>query len=155
MLAVSWVFIIFAGSFREERMARIEHTGRVVEVTEETAVVEVERSGACVGCQAKSVCGSSERETQRVSVELTEGQRVEVGDEVKIVGRAGMGRKAVMIAYVVPTVLMVGMLMVGKEVMGWCDGVAGAVAIGVMVPYGLVMWLLRGRWSREFRFRIE
>ncbi|MCQ2227376.1 MAG: SoxR reducing system RseC family protein [Bacteroidales bacterium] len=132
----------------------IEHEGIVREVRGTLLTVEILSKSACSGCEARSLCSSSEQKTKLVETEAADGETYSIDEEVVVVGSESMGIVAVVLCYVVPVVLMVVMMAVLGG-MGQSDVVCGLAAIGVLVPYFCVIYLLRDTLKRNFKFKTK
>lgn len=132
----------------------IEHLAKVCEVDLRAgvAVAEVVQASACAGCHAKSMCNASDEKRKQVEV-LLNGFEVEEGDVVTIEGLESMGLTAVCLAYVMPVVLIVAVLIVCR-VMGVSDMNAGVSALLLLAPYYFVLYLCRGMMKKNFIFKI-
>ena len=135
-------------------METVSHKGRVVQVTPEYTTVEIISSSACSACHASGVCGMSEYTKKAVEVPTRAWDNFQPGEEVNVLLKASMGHKAVWIAYVVPLVVLVGVLMALLG-LGAGELTAGLVAIGAVVLYYLALWLFRNRLRSEYVFTIE
>lgn len=100
------------------------------------------------------MCSSSEQKTKLVETEAADGETYSIDEEVVVVGSESMGIVAVVLCYVVPVVLMVVMMAVLGG-MGQSDVVCGLAAIGVLVPYFCVIYLLRDTLKRNFKFKTK
>ncbi len=132
----------------------IEHEGIVRDVRGTSLTVEILSKSACSGCEARSLCSSSEQKTKLVETEVDNGEAYSIGENVIVVGSESMGIVAVVLCYVVPVVLMV-VMMAALGVMGQNDVVCGLAAIGVLVPYFCVIYLLKDALKRNFKFKTK
>jgi len=118
----------------------IRETGTVVEATDGTATVLVERSSACVGCAAAGVChtlggGSDARVTVRNDLDAKTGDVVELGIEESSLVSASI------IVYLVPVAALFAVAaLAGALAPRWGWDPEGAAAAGAVV--GLVGSLL-------------
>ncbi len=133
---------------------RIEHQGVVEEVTGECVRVMIVQVAACAECKAKSLCVSSESKEKVIEVK-GRYPNLRVGDAVKVCGSMQMGRRAVMLAFTVPMVML---LLIGFVCLGMLNMPEGWVMLIMLLgltAYFSVMYGQRGRIEREFRFWIE
>lgn len=131
----------------------IEHQAIVRKVSDGYAQVEILVRSACAGCHAKTLCSASDESRRLIDVVLSEGECVEVGQTVSVCGRKSWGIRAVMLAYVVPIILILAVL-VACESMSLADDIAGLASLGVLVPYFLLLYLLRNKIGRSIVFVI-
>ena len=76
-----------------------------------------------------------------------------VGQTVTIAGEESMGMTAVMLAFGLPLLLLIAGLVTAISVTG-SEKIGAAVALGILVPYYIVLMLLRKRIKKDFQFRI-
>ena len=132
----------------------ISHKG-IVQAVEGTAVsVCILQASACSGCAAKSLCTSAESKEKIVQAVTERPEQFAIGQEVMVVGRLRDGLSAAWLAYALPLIILIVVLLAvilftGKEVL------AAGCALGVLVPYYLVVHALRHRIARRFTFHLQ
>lgn len=132
----------------------IEHTGCVVSVDGGHAVVKVLQTSACAACKAKKFCQSNENKEKLVDVFGVDDKTIKIGDEVTVCATASMGRKALVLAYVLPLLVLIGVL----SIVLWItdnEPLACLVGIGALIPYYIVLYLMKDRIQRKFVFWIK
>lgn len=125
-----------------------------MEITPEFTTVEIISESACGSCRAKGLCGLGDAESKAVQLPTDAWAGYKVGEEVEVLLKAGMGHKAVWLAYVIPLAL----LMAGIFVFAACglsEPAAGAAAICTVGVYYFVIWCLRSRLRSEYVFEIK
>lgn len=132
----------------------IAHRGRIVSITPEVTTVEIVSEPACSACHAKGLCSLGDATVKQVELPTRGWDNYVVGDEVQVILRASMGHKAVWLAYVVPLLVMVAVLL-GTLAAGGSELLAGSLAIGAIALYYVLIWLLRGRLRNEYIFNIK
>ena len=130
----------------------IRHTGRIVDINPQTITVEIISESACASCYAAKLCGMSESKTKLVEVPAELGY--EPGEEVWVNMKKTMGLKAVTVAYVVPLIILMAVLLICIFA-GASELVSGLSAIGAVALYYLVIYLLRSRLKDEYTFYIK
>ena len=135
-------------------METVSHRGKVVQVTPEFTTVEIISSSACSACHASGVCGMSEYTKKAVEVPTRAWENFTPGEEVNVVLKASMGHKAVWLAYVLPLLVLVVVLM-GTLALGAGELAAGLGAIAGVAVYYMFLWLFRNRLRSEYIFTIE
>ena len=130
------------------------HEGVVESVDGNMVRVRILQSSACSGCQVKSLCKVSGSKEKLIDVECSDASRFAVAQKVNVVGTTGQGMRAVMLAFTLPLVLLLAVV-IGCSALGCSDGVAAICALAVLVPYYIALFLMRGRLNRRFLFRIE
>ena len=94
-----------------------------------------------------------EGETVRVKIE-PRTENLKIGDTVEVIIKQRMGWKAVVIAYIVPLIVLVGTLAV-LDMRMESEALAGVIALGVTGVYFIVLRLFRDKLQREFSFSIR
>lgn len=136
-------------------MEKISHIGIVEDIKGQAVQVRIQQASACDLCHAKSICSSADTKEKIVEVRAAEGS-VSIGDKVMVEGAASMGMKAVFLAYVLPLILLILVMVLcltliapGNEV------VAALVSLGILLPYAFLLYLLKDKLSKKFRFEIR
>lgn len=132
----------------------IEHEGIVRKIAGSQMTVEILSKAACSGCAARSLCSSSEQKTKEIETEIGKNEHYEVGESVTVVGTESMGITAVVLCYAVPVVLMVITMAILTSA-GKSDIIVGLSALGILVPYYAVIYMLKDRFKKKFRFIIK
>lgn len=133
---------------------RIEHNGTVERIMSHTVVVSIAQETACAACSVASLCHSADKEQKSIEIVTSEASKYEVGQPVTIVGEVGLGLRAVIWAYVVPILLVVGVLMFVSYLTAR-EGLAAVIALSSLVPYYIILYGLRGMLQRRFSFSLK
>ena len=134
--------------------SEISHLGTVKSIEGNVATVEIQVSSACATCKATSFCGSSESGNRSIEAHIGPEQNVSVGDEVRVLMTQVMGTKAIIIGYVIPSVVVLAGLFVLIGV-GINEGIAALASLMLLTAYYFVLYLLRDKLKKEFNFKIE
>ncbi len=133
----------------------ITHEAVIKSVDSERVCVTILQSSACSGCAAKQLCNSAEAKEKDVEVFTSDAMSYRVGEKVLLEGRLADGRKAALVAYGLPLLLLLPVLFLSV----WLTGseVLGAVwSLTTVVLYYLVIFLFfRKRLQQSFSFRIS
>lgn len=140
----------------------IKHDGIVIAINGDgTARVRIVQASACSACKAKTMCASAESVEKEMEVVLLgdeamrrEGERqgFAVGDEVEVMVQQKMGWKAVILAYLLPFVVLIAVLLVGNSCFDVREEILGTIALCAMAVYYLVLGLFKDRLQKEFSF---
>ena len=133
---------------------KIKHSGIVVSVAQGIAAVRILQHSACSSCQVASHCNAAETKEKTVEAALGQGSIVKPGDRVVVVADSAVGLRASLYAYLLPLLLMV-VTLVTVLTAGLTEGVAAVSALGVLVPYYVLLYFLRGKLKQKLTFRIE
>lgn len=132
----------------------VTHKGKVVKMTPQVTTVAILQHGACSECHAAGLCGMGEMAEKLVEVPTDPYAFYGVGDEVEVLLKASMGMKAVWLAYFIPLLVLLAVVLplsalhVGEVVTGIC----ALVAVGL---YYLLLYLFRDKLKNEYIFTIK
>lgn len=135
-------------------MNKIKHSGIVDALEEGIVRVRILQSSACSGCKVAQHCNAAETKEKMVEVSVPDASIFHVGDSVTIVADAAVGFRASLYGYLLPLVVMVVALISVLSVTH-SEGVAALSALGVLIPYYLVLYLLRNKIKNKLTFSIE
>ncbi len=141
----------------------IRHEGQVIKVekqakdvfgvTFQRVTVSFLSQGGCGSCKARGKCGMVESDRREVEVYASEREVYNVGDNVTLSVTMGMGRMAVILAYVIPLILLIILMVIGV-VLNFAEwGVALMGLIGVALYY-CVLYLNRDKIGKKINFTI-
>ena len=135
-------------------MSQIKHSGEVVRIERDVVYVKMTVNSACSGCHAKTVCGVGESEDKIVEVETLQASNFNIGESVEVALQSeSMGTKAVVLTYVVPFFIL-ALLLVLVGAFGHSEAMAALMALGGVVVYYFVLYLLRHRIKNRIKFII-
>ena len=136
-------------------MAQVaRHDGVVIDVSEGEVTVNMHVVSACSSCEAHEKCAFVDSANKEVNVATSDWRNYAVNDSVVVSVNQGLGLSAVMLAYVLPAVLLVGSLIVTLNLTNselW----AALVPIVVTVLYFLILWRMKNLVQKKFSFSIE
>ena len=132
----------------------ITHPGIVEEITGDRVFVKILAMSACSSCHAKGMCNVSEVEEKVVEVKKDPQRDFTLGEEVTLVMKKSLGSVAVLLGYVVPFFLMIGILILVLFIFD-DEGLAGLSAILILIPYYWLLYVYRSKLKKTFSFMIE
>ena len=135
-------------------MSRISHEGVVEEVRGDSVRVRIVQTSACAACKVAGHCSAAESKEKVVEVVDDRAAAYAPGDNVVVSIEPSTGRRAVILAFVVPFLILVAVLVIALWVTG-DDGVAAIVALASLVPYYLLLHGMERRLARKFSFVIN
>jgi len=130
----------------------IQHDGIVQKVGNDSVVVAISASSACAGCHAEGLCNMTGKEEKIIDVQGK--YNVVPGDTVTVLMQQSMGYKAIALSYLIPVLVVIVSLVVLVS-LDIPELTAGLMSIGVLLPYFLVLFLLRRRINRIFTFTLK
>ena len=132
----------------------ITHDAVVKAVDGERICVTIVQSSACSGCAARQMCNSAEAKEKDVEVFTSEAAAYRVGEKVVLEGRLSDGRRAAIIAYGLPLLLLLLVLFIATYLSG-SETIGSLWALGSVALYYIVVFLFfRGGLQQSFSFRI-
>jgi sigma-E factor negative regulatory protein RseC len=131
----------------------IEHMGMVHAVNGKNVQVQIIQVSACSGCHAKGACTSADMDEKYVDVD-SEGRDFKIGDVVTLYGQASMGFLAVFLAFVLPFLLILAVLIFAGNFTS-NEVVSGALGLGVLVPYYIILSFFNEKLKSKLKFRIR
>ncbi len=132
---------------------QVSHKGRVVRMTPQTTTVAIEQHAACSSCHAAGLCGMADVAEKAIEVPTDPYACYGVGDQVEVLLKASMGMKAVWLAYFVPLLVLLAVILL-LVALGVGEVTAGLCGIGAVAVYYLLLYLLRDRLKNEYVFTI-
>lgn len=133
--------------------SKIEHTGTVVDISENILSIEICKQSACSGCHAKSVCMSSDQALKVIQVSGN-GEDYEIGETVNVFLSTALGMNAVFISYILPLLILV-FLLLSLPIIVINELLIGLISIGFLGIYYLLVYLFRDRLAKKFVFSVE
>ena len=129
----------------------IRHTGVVLSVNGESALVEITQSSACSACKARSMCMSSEsRQMSEVRCQMLEP--MQPGDKVEVEVREKLAWKAVLLAYILPFIVMLGIIAILDFMTDWSEAVVGTLSLCGIALYYIGLSVFKHRLQKQFTF---
>lgn len=135
-------------------MNKIKHSGIVDSVEDECVHIRILQSSACSACKVASHCNASETKEKLIDVADVQAAVYQPGDLVTVVADASVGFRASVLGYLLPLALMVITLVVVLAITH-SEGAAALSALGVLIPYYIVLYLLREKMKTKLSFTIE
>lgn len=132
----------------------VNHKGKVIKMTPQLTTVAILQHGACSACHAAGLCGMADIAEKAVEVPTDPYASYGVGDEVEVVLKASMGMKAVWLAYFIPLLVLLAVIL-GLIGLGVAEVPAGLGGIGAVAVYYLLLYLLRDKLKNEYVFTIK
>lgn len=134
----------------------IKHLGIVENIDGFHLKVRIVQTSACSSCSIKGHCSASETKEKLIDVyNPNPSLNPQVGQRVMITGSASMGMKAVGWAFIMPFLILLVSLFVSMKLTQHDEVLSALVALLMLVPYYIILFLCRGHFSRTFVFTLE
>jgi sigma-E factor negative regulatory protein RseC len=139
---------------KSQEETEISHVGAIEEISDESIKVRIVSTPSCVSCSANGICNASEIEEKIVEVAKIKDHNYAIGDVVSVSLKQSAGLHAVMLGYIYPFIVMFITLIIMINIVD-SQGIAGLVALGMLVPYYGILYLTKSRQKESFQFEIK
>ena len=133
---------------------KISHSGIVESVSGGCVKVRILQASACAACKVAGHCHASESKEKIVDVFCCDTAKYETGQEVIVWASKDVANKALLLGFGVPFLLLVSVLMLALRLTS-DEGVAALVALGSLVPYYFILWLMRNQIQQRISFQLD
>lgn len=116
--------------------------------------VRIVQTSACAACKVAGHCNAAEAKEKLVDVFTADYQRWKVGDAVTVAASQQMATQALLLAFGLPLVILLAVLLVVLSVTGR-EGLAALCGLAALLPYYAVLWFTRKRLQKRLAFWIE
>ena len=121
---------------------KISHSGIIEHILDDCIKVRIVQTSACAACKVASHCNASESKVKIVDVFCSDNSTYQVGQEVVVWASKDVANKALLLGFGIPFLLLICVLLIAL------------IALVSLVPYYLVLWLLRQKIQRQIAFHI-
>lgn len=134
---------------------KISHSGIVESIEDGCVKVRIVQTSACAACKVAGYCNAAESKEKIVDVfgDAT-AKKLAVGQQVSVTTSGQVAAKALLWGFGLPFVLMVAVLVLVLWLTG-SEGKAALSGLAALVPYYILLWLLRNRMRQQLAFSIE
>ena len=132
----------------------IEHEGIIEKISGNQVTVRILQQSACSACHAKGVCMAADSKEKLIEVADFSG-RFRENERVIIEGKESIGHKAVFWAFVLPLIILILTLILTLSLWNFSETEAAISAMAALIPYYLVLYLLRKKMANSFQFSIR
>ena len=133
---------------------KIKHAGVVDGVEGECVRVRILQSSACSACKVAAHCNASETKEKIIDVMDADVSHYQKGDRVMVVADTAVGFRASLYGYLLPLILMV-VTLVGVLAATHSEGLAAVSALGILIPYYVLLFLMRNKLRNRLSFSLE
>ncbi len=133
----------------------IIHEGYIASMNAALIEVNIESKSACASCHASGACHAADQSNRIIQVKNNACYtHLKVGDVVTVQGNFTSGLTAVLFAYVLPFILILLTLILSSAITN-NNLVSGILALGITVPYYILLYFYRNRFEKHFSFFIK
>lgn len=133
---------------------KIKHAGVVDGVEGECVRVRILQSSACSACKVAAHCNASETKEKIIDVMDADASHYQKGDQVMVVADTAVGFRASLYGYLLPLILMV-VTLVGVLAATHSEDLAALSALGILMPYYVLLFLMRNKLRNRLSFTLE
>ena len=138
----------------KEMEHRVSHEGIVTEIDNNNIQIKILSKSACALCNIKTACNMSEMQEKIITIAAPKDKELTVGQEVRVSIALGQANKAVIFAYVIPSIILISMIFIlnGFKI---DEGINALISIGSLIPYYLILFLFKDKIKRNFEYEIH
>ena len=133
---------------------RISHEGIITAIDDDKVEVKILSKSACASCNIKGACNMSEMKEKVILIPRPKDKDLSIGQDVLVSMGLGQANKAVVFAYVIPTIILFSMIFI-LNYFKIEEGINALISIGSLVPYYLILFLFRDKMKRKFEYEIH
>ena len=132
----------------------VSHEGIVTEIDNNNIQIKILSKSACASCNIKTACNMSEMQEKIITIAAPKDKELTVGQEVRVSIALGQANKAVIFAYVIPSIILISMIFIlnGFKI---DEGINALISIGSLIPYYLILFLFKDKIKRNFEYEIH
>lgn len=132
----------------------VTHPGIIKKITEKEIEISIMVTSGCSSCEIKGACTVSDVEEKSVIVNTSSPENFKLGQTITIEMKQSLGSWAVLLGYVFPFVILFTGLVIFVSV-GLDQGIAGILALSLLLPYYLTLYILKDFLSSRFNYSIR
>lgn len=133
---------------------KISHSGIIECIVGDTVKVRIVQTSACASCKVAGHCNAAESKVKIVDVKCADSSSYQTGQSVVVSASKDVANKALLLGFGMPFLLLVCVLMLVLRLTA-NEGVAALSALGSLLPYYGLLWLLRDRIQSQISFHLE
>ena len=133
---------------------KIRHSGVIDSIAGGKVRVRILQQSACAACKVASHCHASETKEKLVDVSCDSVDAYRPGQEVLVTASRQVAFRATLLAFIVPLIILMVVLVVAIRATG-SEAVAALSALGALMLWYSLLWLLRSMISSQVSFQIE
>lgn len=131
-------------------MNNISKEGEIIALTDKIVKVRYLCASACRNCPAQNLCPSHENQNKEIEIMRDKDKIYQIGDKVKINLQERSGWLAIIVAYIIPLVIILGFISYGTTER-WSELTTATIGL-LIVP---VYYILLNRMSKRLQPMIK
>lgn len=133
---------------------QITHDGIVDGISKAMVRVRIVQNSACSACKVATYCTSSESKEKLIDVPCLEADNYTIGQKVVIIGSSSIGMKAVLLAFAIPSVLLLAAIVISIRC-GMSEVLAALTGVLVLIPYYILLYACKAKLTEMLTFRLR
>lgn len=131
-------------------MNNISKEGEIIALTDKSVTIRYLCASACRNCPAQNLCPSHENQNKEIEIMRDKDKIYQIGDKVKINLQERSGWLAIIVAYIIPLVIILGFISYGTTER-WSELTTATIGL-LIVP---VYYILLNRMSKRLQTMIK
>lgn len=132
----------------------IEHEGTIRKIDGNQLTILISQNSACSECHAKGACMAADTKEKMVDVVDDTGM-YRLNERVMLLGKTSIGYKAILWAFVIPLILMIGVIVASTSIWDIGELQAAFMSIFVLAPYYAFLYMVRAKMGERLAFTIK
>jgi len=134
---------------------KISHSGIIEGIEGDSVKVRIVQTSACAACKVAGYCNAAESKEKIVDVLCgSAAKNLTVGQPVTVTTSGQVAAKALLWGFGLPFVVLVTVLVLVLWLTDH-EGTAALSGLAALIPYYILLWLLRDRMREQLAFAIE
>jgi len=129
----------------------VKHEGIISKISKNSVTVSLLGNVNCETCNAKGACSSSETNVKQIEI-LDVYNSYKLHETVNVILKKELVLKAVFFVYFFPFLLMFFTLIISVQFIK--EWIAGLLSILVLIPYYLVVYMMKNSLEKMFKIAI-
>ena len=132
----------------------IRHSGVVESIEDGCVHIRITQTSACAACKVAGYCNAAESKEKIIDVYCDDVAAYSIGQAVVVTTTGQVAARALLWGFGFPFLLLVVVLFV-TWLLTAHEGWAALCALASLIPYYIVLWLMRDKMSQQLAFSIE
>lgn len=132
----------------------IRHSGVVESIEDGCIHIRITQTSACAACKVAGYCNAAESKEKIIDVYCDDVAAYSIGQAVVVTTTGQVAARALLWGFGFPFLLLVVVLFL-TWLLTAHEGWAALCALASLIPYYMVLWLMRDKMSQQLAFSIE
>ena len=132
----------------------IRHSGVVESIEDGCIHIRITQTSACAACKVAGYCNAAESKEKIIDVYCDDFAAYSIGQAVVVTTTGQVAARALLWGFGFPFLLLVVVLFL-TWLLTTHEGWAALCALASLIPYYMVLWLMRDKMSQQLAFSIE